>query len=78
MKKFRFTAMVTVSAFTDVVAETEEAARAIAEARRTDLRNSFGDEEAREVWLITEADGEAQDIECAYYEDTDEEEADEE
>lgn len=76
MKLFRFSATVTVSAFTDVVAETLEEAREIAGGRSASLATQHGDSEARQAWLISDADGEPTECELASVSDTDEVEGD--
>lgn len=80
MKKFAFSAHVTVSAYTTVIAETLEKAREIAEQRAVSLASSNWPsviaDERRESFVIEEADGAPEAIELADVEDTNSEEAD--
>lgn len=63
MPVFRFTAEVTVSAVTEVEADTAEEAREIAKERLVTIRRGHGDNgEAREQWVIDDADGDPQNI----------------
>ena len=72
MKKFVFTTEITVSAYTVVVAETEEAARAIAAERGAELCKDFDPEPAaRRGFIITDADGEPHEITLSSADDTD-------
>jgi hypothetical protein len=70
MKRFRFSAHVTVSAHTEVIAETEEDAREIASGREVQLNGYAFDEEA---FIIEDADGEPMKITLVHSEETDEE-----
>jgi len=63
MTKFRLTANVTISVYTEVEAETLEEAKAIAEERYLcSITNTGGDTED-EVWMCDELDGMPLDIE---------------
>jgi hypothetical protein len=76
MKLFRFGGTMTVSAYTEVLAETEEDARAIAEERSAELFFNGCGYTAREAWGIEEADGTVEGIELSEavdYEGDDEE-----
>lgn len=62
MPKFRFTAVVTVSATITVEADSEEQAREIAEERTVRLSRGPGDSGDDDEWVIDEADGEPREI----------------
>jgi len=62
MEKFRLTANVTISVYTEVEAETIEEAKAIAEERELcSITNTGGDTED-DVWMCNELDGMPLDI----------------
>lgn len=65
MEKFRLTASVTISVYTEVEAETLEEAKAIAEGRELcSITNTSGDT-ADVAWMCDELDGTPMDIdEC--------------
>lgn len=60
MQKFHLTAHITVSAYTDVEADTLKEAIALAE-KRTGAMEGFG-YAPDEFWIVEEIDGEAQNI----------------
>lgn len=62
MAKFKLSAMVTVSAFTTVDAETLEDAIVEAESRPVVIGGINSRESRLESWIIDEADGEPQEI----------------
>jgi len=76
MRKFIFSAAITVSAHTIVEAETPEEALEIAESRGAALYFNGSGERPEEVWCVEEADGEPTDI--THLEDMDEDIEDEE
>lgn len=62
MKTFELSGMVTISVYTKVEAKTLEDAIEIAEGRSIE-RNEWGyDEQAKEVWVNSDYDGEVLDI----------------
>jgi hypothetical protein len=65
MPIFKFSACVTVSAFTIVEADTLEAALVKAEDRPVTIGGVNSGESRWESWIIDEADGDAQDIRVA-------------
>lgn len=65
MRKFTFSAEVTVSAYTEITAETEAKAREIAVKRPVAIGGPNSGEEPSEVWVIEEADGDPENIRLA-------------
>lgn len=59
---YKLGASVTVSAYTEVEAESLEEAIEIAETREVEIGTKRSGVDHEEVWAITEADGEPQDI----------------
>lgn len=62
MPKFRLSAQVTVSAYTEVEAATLDEAIKEAEGRLVVIGGMNSGEDADESWIIDDADGEATDI----------------
>lgn len=62
MPIYKFSAKVTVSAYTEVEADTEEEARAEAESRDVVLGGLNSGNEPDESWIIDDADGTPEDI----------------
>ncbi len=62
MKKYSLSSVVCVSAYTEVFAESREEAINIAEGRDVRIDTNYGRDRAS-VWLISDADGEPQEIE---------------
>lgn len=62
MPTYHFTAEVTVNATTTVEADSEEQAREIAEGRTVRLAHGPADCDDEDSWLVTDADGDAQEI----------------
>lgn len=62
MPVFKFSAKVTVSAYTEVEADTEEEARAEAESRDVVIGGLASGNEPDESWVIDDADGTPEDI----------------
>ena len=62
MPKFRFSATIGCSAYTEVEAETEAEAREIAEEREAQVSLGHDGYEPDELWIVSEADGSPRDI----------------
>lgn len=62
MPKFRLSADVTVSAFTDIVAATLEEAIELSKDRQVVIGGNQSGEDPSESWIIEEADGDAENI----------------
>lgn len=65
MKTFRLTGVVTVSAYTEVEAETEAEAIKKAMEREVVLGGFVGAADGTEEWVIDDADGTPQDVTVA-------------
>jgi hypothetical protein len=62
MPIFKFSAKVTVSAYTEVEADTEEEARAEAESRDVVIGGLHTGNDPDESWIIEDADGSPEDV----------------
>ena len=62
MPTFKFSAFVTVSAYTEVEADTLEEAMEEAEGREVVIGGLHSGTQAAESWIIDEADGSAENI----------------
>jgi len=68
MKKYKFTGTLTISAFTEVEAETPEEALRIAEERDNMMIVHDGNNNKNECWMVDDLDGEIYSVEGELYE----------